>query len=150
MAEKLAQEIRGMGLPAVRAAGELAPRVGDIVLVGYFASIDKGSTAKRVVIGFGTGAAELTTAVEGYLMTDQGLRKAGSGTAKSGAGKTPGAAVPAAVYVATANPIGLIVGGAAKASGEVSGSSRIEGVATRTAKKIANELRVAFQKQGWI
>ncbi len=150
VAEKLVQEIRDMGLLAVRAAGQPAPRVDDVVLVGYFTSLDEGSAAKRVTIGFGKGAAKLTTAVEGYVMTEQGLRKAGSGTVGSGAGKTPGVAVPAVVMVATANPIGLIIGGAAKVGGEVSGSSTIEGVATDTAKKIADTLRVTFQKQGWI
>jgi hypothetical protein len=150
VAEELVKEIQDMGLPAVRAAGQPAPRVGDLVIVGYFTSIDEGSAAKRVALGFGSGAAELTTGVEGYLMTNQGLRKVGSGTLASGAEKTPGVVVPLAVTVATANPIGLVVGGAVKAGGEVSGRSTIEGVATRTAEKIAETLRTAFQKQGWI
>ena len=51
---------------------------------------------------------------------------------------------------ATANPIGLIVGGAVKVGGEVSGSGTIEGSAKRTAAEIADELKVAFEKQGWI
>jgi hypothetical protein len=41
-------------------------------------------------------------------------------------------------------------GGAAKVGGEVSGRTTIEGAATDTAKKIADTLRGAFQKQGWI
>ena len=61
-----------------------------------------------------------------------------------------GVAVPIAVIVATKNPVGLIVGGALKVGGEVTGRSKIEGTAKRTAKKIADELRVAFEKQGWI
>ncbi len=36
VAKDLVTEIRGMGLPAVPAAGQPAPRVGDIVLMGYF------------------------------------------------------------------------------------------------------------------
>jgi hypothetical protein len=150
VAEELVMEIRAMGLPAVRAAGQPAPQVNDIVIIGYFESIDEGSAAKRVVLGFGSGAAELSTRVEGYLMTQQGLRKLGAGTVEAGGGKGPGVAVPLAVTVATANPIGLIVGGAAKAGGEMTGASTIKGTAKRTAKKIADELRVAFRKQGWI
>jgi Domain of unknown function (DUF4410) len=150
VAKELVQEIQDMGLPAVRAAGQPAPRVNDVVLVGYFSSIDEGSAVERVTIGFGKGAAKLTTVVEGYVMTEQGLRKAGSGTVASDAGKTPGVVVPAAVMVATANPIGLIVGGAAKAEGEVSGRTTIEGVATETANKIADTMRVTFQQLGWI
>jgi hypothetical protein len=149
VAKELVAEIREMGLPAMLAAGQ-APDVGDIVIIGYFESIDEGSAAKRVAIGFGSGGAELVTQVEGYLMTDQGLRELGSREIDSGAGKTPGVMVPLAVTIATANPIGLIVGGAVKVGGEVTGSSKITGSAKRTAKKIGDELRVAFQKQGWL
>jgi hypothetical protein len=46
--------------------------------------------------------------------------------------------------------IGLIVGGAMKVEGEVTGKSTIEGAAKRTAKAIADQLQVACQKQGWI
>jgi len=151
VAKELVAEIREMGLPAVLAAGQPSPRVGDIVLIGYFASIDKGSAAKRVAIGFGSGGAKLTTQLEGYLMTDQGLRELGSREIDSGGGgKTPGVMVPLAVTIATKNPIGLIVGGAVKVGGEVTGKSTIEGSAKRTAKKIGDELRVAFGEQGWL
>ena len=150
VAKQLVAEIRDMGLPAELAAGQPEPRVGDIVIIGYFESIDEGSAAKRMAIGFGSGGAKLRTQVEGYLMTDQGLRKLGSREIDSGGGKTPGVMVPLAVFVATANPIGLIVGGALKVGGEATGRSTIEGSAKRTAKKIGDELRVAFQKQGWL
>ncbi len=150
VAKELVTEIREMGLPAVLAAGQREPDIGDIVIIGYFGSIDEGSTAKRIAIGFGSGGAELTTETEGYLMTDQGLRKLGSREIDSGGNKTPGLLVPLAVTIATANPIGLIVGGAMKVGGEITGSSKIEGSAKRTAKKIADELRVAFEKQGWL
>ncbi len=150
VAKRLVEEIRDMGLPAVHAEGQREPDVGDIVIIGYFGSIDEGSALKRIAIGFGSGGAELTTEVEGYLMTDQGLRELGSREIDSGGGKMPGVMVPLAVTIATANPIGLIVSGAMKVVGEATGSSRIEGSAKRTAKKIADELREAFEKQGWL
>jgi hypothetical protein len=151
VAKELVAEIRGMGLPAELAAGHSAPRVGDIVIIGYFESIDEGSAIKRVAIGFGSGGAELVTQVEGYRMTDQGLRELGSREIDAGAGgKTPGVVVPLAVTIATANPIGLIVGSAVKVGGEVTDKSTIEGSAKRTAAKIGDELRAVFQKQGWI
>jgi hypothetical protein len=62
----------------------------------------------------------------------------------------PGMVLPVAVVAATANPIGLIVGGAIKATGEATGSATIEGAAKRTAAAIAGQLREAAQKQGWI
>jgi Domain of unknown function (DUF4410) len=150
VAKELVSEIRGMGLPAVQAAGQPGPRVGDIVIIGYFQSIDPGSAVKRMALGFGSGAADLTTVVEGYLMTEQGLRRLGSGEVNAGGGKGPGLAVPLVVAAATANPIGLIVSGAAKVEGQVSGRTTIDGSAKRTAKEIGDQLKIAFQKQGWV
>lgn len=150
VAQELVAEIQGMGLSAVRAVGQPAPRVGDAMLVGYFEAIDTGSAARRLVLGFSSGAADLGTAVEGYVMTDQGPRLLGSGKLGSKGGKTPGLLVPLAVVAATANPIGLVVMGAAKLTGEVTGRTKIEGAAKRTAKLIADELREGFQRRGWI
>ena len=83
-------------------------------------------------------------------MTDQGLRELGSREVSAGHGKTPGLFVPIAVTIATANPVGLIVMGTTKVAGEVTGRSKVTGSAKRTAKKIAGELREAFERQGWI
>ena len=87
VASDLVTEIQNMGLPAVRAAGQPPPQVGDLVIMGYFVSVQQGSAAERVLIGFGSGAADLKTVVEGYLMTDQGLRRLGSGETNSGGGR---------------------------------------------------------------
>jgi hypothetical protein len=103
-----------------------------------------------MLVGFGSGAAGLKTAVEGFQMTEQGLRKLGSGTVDASGGKGPGAAAPAAVAIATANPIGLIVTSAVKVAGEASGSSTIEGRGKQTAKEISDVLRQRFEEQGWI
>ena len=70
-----------------------APRADDIVLRGYFVSVDEGRVGRRVLVGFGSGAAELRTAVEGYQMTAQGLRPLGRGEVRSEGGKLPGMVV---------------------------------------------------------
>jgi hypothetical protein len=150
IAQELVAELRGMGLPAVHAAGEPAPRVDDIVLRGYFVSVDEGSARERVLVGFGRGAAELRTAVEGYQMTAEGLRPLGRGEVRSGGGDMPGMVAPLAVVAATANPIGLVVGGAVKLTGEATGSDTIEGAAKRTADEIAAQLQQTAEAQGWI
>ncbi len=150
IAAQLVEEIRGMGLAAERASRQTSPRLNDIVIRGYLLSIEEGSAAKRVAIGFGSGASELKTLVEGYQMTDRGLRKLGSGTVDAGARKTPGAAVPLGVAIASGNPVGLIVSSGMKVYGEASGSSKIEGRAEQTAKEIAAQLKTRFAEQGWI
>jgi hypothetical protein len=150
VATQLVKEIEDMGLHAVRADGQPSPRPGDVVMRGYFLSIDEGSTLKRMVVGFGSGSAELKTVVEAYLMTERGLRRVGSGSIDSGGSKMPGVVLPLAVTLATANPIGLAVGGAVKVAGEVSGHDKIEGAGKRTAQEIAKELRPRLEQRGWI
>ena len=148
--KELVSKIREMGLNAVRAEGEPDPNVGDIVIHGAFVSMDQGSAVERLVIGFGKGAPELHTMVEGYLMTEQGLRRLGSGEIDAGGTKTPGMALPVAVALLTDNPIGIIVGGGVKAYGELSGSAKIEGAGKRSADEIAKQLRPRFEQEGWI
>lgn len=150
VAKELVAKLQKVGLPAVQAASQPPPQVDDIVIRGYFVSVDKGSAAKRVLVGFGSGDAELMTAVEGYQMTSQGLRLLGSGEIRSDGGKMPGMVLPVAVMAATASPIGLVVGGAVKIAGEVDGSDTIEGAAKRTADGIGEQLAIAAKRQGWI
>jgi hypothetical protein len=92
----------------------------------------------------------LETAVEGFQMTPRGLIRLGSATVNAGGGKTPGAALGVATFVATANPAGLIISSGMKVYGEASGSSKVEGRAKATAKEIATELKKRFKQQGWI
>jgi hypothetical protein len=134
IAQDLVADIQAMGLPAVQAGPGASPQVSDGVIRGYLVSVEGGGVVKRFVIGFGYGTSEMDTVVEGYVMTPQGLRKFGSGTLSSSGSKTPGAIVPAAVTIATGNPIGLIVVGGAKVLGEVSGRNTLEGRARATVR----------------
>jgi hypothetical protein len=92
----------------------------------------------------------MDTVVEGYAVTPQGWRKLGSGTLSSSGSKTPGMVVPAAVAIASGNPIGLIVVGGLKVYGEASGRNSLEGRAKATADAIADELKIRFTDRGWI
>src|SRR5438093_9549610 len=111
IAQDLVSDINGMGLSAVQAGPGSAPQVGDGVIRGYLVSVQGGSNVKRFVLGFGAGASEMDTVVEGYAMTPRGLRKLGSVILSSSGNKMPGMVMPAAVAIATHNQIGLIAGG---------------------------------------
>ncbi|MBI1816362.1 MAG: DUF4410 domain-containing protein [Deltaproteobacteria bacterium] len=150
IAGQLVEQINSMGMPAARAGAGTTVQINDMVIRGYLVSVTEGSTAERVAIGFGAGASALKTAVEGFQMTAQGLRKLGSGEVDAGGGKSPGAALGVVGLIATANPAGLIIGTGVKAYGEMSGSSKVEGRAKATAKEIADVLKQRFQQQGWI
>lgn len=150
IAIELVEQIRGMGMPGALGVTGTKPQINDLVIRGYFLSIQEGSEAKRIAIGFGSGASELRTAVEGFQMTAQGLRKLGSGTTEAGGGKGPGGALGLATLIATHNPAGLIVSSAVKVYGEESGSAKVEGRAKQTAKEIGDVLKKRFEEQGWI
>lgn len=151
VAVELVKKLNAMGMTAVRAANQPGPQLNDVAIVGYFTSIDAGSGAERVVVGFGKGSAQVNAHVDGYRDTADGMERLGGSTIDSGgSAKTPGMIVPALVTVATHNPLGLVVGGAVKAEGEVSGRSTAEGSAERIANEFAKELKPKFQEQGWI
>lgn len=150
IASELIAQIDAMGLPAARGDAGTKPRIDDLVIRGSLLSVDAGNEAERLTIGMGAGASELKTAVEGYQMTAQGLRKLGSGTVDSGGSKGPGAAVGVAGLIASGNPAGLIISTGMKVYGEESGSAKIQGRAKATATEIAQALQKRFQDQGWI
>ena len=150
IASELVEQIRDMGMPAAHAGPGTMPVINDIVLRGYLVSVDPGSAAKRMTIGFGSGGSELKTVGEGYQMTANGLRKLGSATIGAESGKGPGASLGAVGWLITGSPVGLIVGGGMKVYGEASGSATIEGRAKATAKEFADLLKKRFQEQGWI
>jgi len=153
IAHQLVKDIQAMGMPAIEAGPGSSPQIGDCVIRGYIVSTEgggAGNMVKRMVIGFGSGTAEMDTVVEGYVMTPQGLRKLASGTLTSSGNKTPGLVVPAAVAIAAANPVGLIVVGGAKIYGAASGRTGLEGRAKSTADEIAAQIRIRFQDRGWI
>jgi hypothetical protein len=150
IAAELVKQILAMGLPAVHASTLTRPQLNDLVIKGYLLSIDEGSATKRIAIGFGSGTSHLKTAVEGFQMTAQGLRKLGSGALESGGSKGPGTGATLGVAIATGNPVGLIVSSGAKVYGEASGKSKLEGRAEQTAKEIADQLRKKFLEQGWV
>jgi len=150
IAQDLVADIQAMGLSSAQAGPGSSPQVGDGVIRGYLVSVESGGVVKRFVIGFGSGTSEMDTVVEGFAVTPQGWRKLGSGTLSSSGSKTPGMVVPAAVAIASGNPIGLIVVGGMKVYGEASGRNKLEGRAKATADAIAEQLRIRFQDRGWI
>lgn len=150
IASEVAAGIRAMGLPADAVPIGTPLEMNDIVFKGYLISVREGSAAKRVAIGFGSGASELRTAVVASQMTPEGLRRLGSGSGVAGGNTMPGGAMGVAGLVATGNPAGLLVTSGMKAYGEASGSSTLDGRAKDTAKEIVDRLRPRFREQGWI
>jgi hypothetical protein len=145
----LIETLNKQGIATIDGSTGSFPRQGDGVIRGEFVSIDEGSRAKRMLIGFGAGAAELKTLVETYQVTAAGLVPLGSGQVETAGGQIPGILVPVGAGVAA---------GAVATSAVVSGSSNvlqeagpesIEGAARRTASEIARIIVEAYEKRGW-
>jgi hypothetical protein len=150
IATELTAQINDMGMNAAQASPQTKPQINDIVIRGSLLSVEEGSTAMRVMVGFGAGKSELSTLVEGYQETAHGLRKLGSGTVEAGGNKSPGMILGVATFLATKNPAGLIINGGVQAYGAASGNNGVSGRAKATAKEIADVLKKRFQEQGWI
>jgi hypothetical protein len=150
IATQVVQEIIGFGMPAAVGSAGSRPQINDLVIEGSLLSVQQGSAAERVSIGFSAGQSELKVAVEGYQMTTVGLRKLGSSDLSSTGNKTPGMAVGIASWAITHNPAGFIVSTGMKVYGEKSGSNTIEGRAQQISKQIGTQLKTRFEEQGWI
>jgi len=150
IAKELVAQINDMGMTAQQASPATKPQVNDIVIRGYLLSVEEGSTGMRVIVGFGAGKSSLSTMVEGYQMTDHGLRKLGYGTIDAGGNKSPGMVLGVATFLVTKNPVGLIINGGVQGYQVASGNSGIEGRAKATAKEISDVLKKRFEEQNWI
>ena len=58
--------------------------------------------------------------------------------------------MPAAVAIASGNPVGLIVVGGVKLYREASGKNGLDARAKATAEAITEALRTRFEDRGWI
>ena len=150
IAVELVERIRSLGMPAQQASADTKPQLNDLVIRGYLISIKEGDVRKHFGIGFGEGASGMRTAVEGFQVTTNGLRKLAYGTVNADGSNSPGTAAGLAGFLATKNPAGLIVSGGMQAYDEGTGRTELEGRAKQTAGEIADQLKTRFQEQCWI
>jgi Domain of unknown function (DUF4410) len=134
LAAALVDELREVGIKAVRTSPDIKPGDTTIVLNGTFLTVDQGNQTERVWIGFGVGGSQLRTRIQA-VQAGQVVAQADTST-KSGL--TPGM---------LANP-----GTAAAASTGFSETvlATVEADARRTAKEVARKLRKGYQDRGWL
>jgi len=147
---RLVEELNKSGIAAAAAATGPVPHPGDAVIRGEFVSIDEGSRTKRMLIGFGAGAARLDTLVESYVVTTAGLTPLGSAQIETAGGRMPGMLVPIGAGAAAGQAAtSAAVSGAANVLQEL-GPEGLDGAAKRTAKEIAKLIVKAYKERGWM
>src|SRR5262245_37428057 len=146
----LVDEIRKLGIRAEPAAMAAAVAGPTLSIEGEMLSIDEGNKAKRLAIGFGSGASEVRTLtqvyevtgadghrlVEDFYTTVKSSRRPGFGP-MAGFGAAAGAAASSA---ATAGGVGVAT----------ALSQTVDADVKHGAKQIAKELAKLFVQQGWI
>jgi hypothetical protein len=151
MSEELIAGIRGLGLPAQRAArGSVLPS-GAIAVIGLFLDVDEGNRLQRTALGFGAGQSKVDTKVELYAPSTSGPTKLLEFTTHADSGSMPGALVTGAAGAAASG--GMTAGVAATnlaASGVKGYRSQVEQMTARSADQAVAYLSEYFAKQGWI
>jgi hypothetical protein len=148
VSETVIRTLADAGYPAEatpESAGDAssAPAGGALLVEGEFLEIEEGNAFARVVIGFGAGAteqrskAELTLWRDGRAVPIYGFEVTSKGS------KTPGIITP----IGLGSKVGLAVGGAAKAGGEIRGP--VEADAERSGEAIAERLLEVLRTLGW-
>jgi hypothetical protein len=140
--------LRSQGINAIRAFPSTTTPQNAFQAKGQFVTIDPGSAGKRVVVGFGSGAEEVSVQFTVYQVTPEGPRPLAEITGKSQGGKSPGMATSAGVAVATSNPTGLVIGGVLNTKREI--KDPIQESFKRLAKDLAARARKFYREQGWL
>jgi hypothetical protein len=149
VAEKLAatlvEELRNVGIAAVRPGPTVKPTETTVVLNGEFLTVDQGNQSERVWIGFGMGGSELRTRIQA-LQGGQLIAQADTSTKSS---LKPGMLASAGTAAATGTGAALAVGAVGTGLSE-SFMATVEADARRTAKEVARKIRKGYQDRGWL
>jgi hypothetical protein len=136
MADQLVKELEDRGLPATRGSGALVVPEGSMAIGGQIVTVDPGSQAGRVLIGFGYGRSRISSVarLEGQADGEDTTLLEFQNTAKSG--PKPG--------ILTTLPIGFLVHGvgllAIAISGGMAGIGELSASLASDAKRTADEL----------
>jgi hypothetical protein len=115
---------------------------GELVVDGMFTSVDAGNTAKRMMVGFGAGAAKVRAVTRVIYIKGNKHLQVMMFSSEGESTKKPGAAVGMGS--------GAAVAGASAAAGGVSeGMNNAEGVAHKSGRDLADKILTDFPKLGW-
>lgn len=147
LAERLASELHDQGFVVERRSRGTAAGPHELAIDGEFIDVTEGDQPKRLLIGFGAGAAKVDTAVHVTYgrtpMLDFRLH--------SDSGKMPGAAATLGAGVAYEGA----VTGTMLATNAATGSfkeyhSQVERMAAKSADQASRYLSQLFGREGWI
>jgi hypothetical protein len=112
MVEDLIAAIRGLGLPAQRAAQGAVLPTDAVAVTGFFLKVDEGDRLQRTVLGFGAGQSTVDAKVAVFAPSMSGPTKLLEFSTHADSGAAPGALVTGSVGAAASG--GMTTGSVAK------------------------------------
>jgi len=142
LADVLAEELEDRGILTSRKSGPIGVPPGSLVIGGQIVTVDEGSRAKRIFIGFGSGKSRLTSAAQLYAVTKTGPAVAWEYQNTAASGAKPGVltTLPIGIAVQGLTVLLLVINGGLTTMGELSSSS------TANAKRMAKELAESVEE----
>jgi hypothetical protein len=141
LADVLAKELENRGFPTSRKSGPLGVPEGSMSIGGQILTIDEGSGAKRIFIGFGSGRSQLSSVAQLIGHTPAGPANLYDFQNTSKSGWKPG--------ILTTLPIGIAVQGVTLVllviQGGMTGMGELSSTSTSNAKRMAKELADAVE-----
>jgi hypothetical protein len=140
LADVLAKELEERGILSSRKAGTIGVPPGSLSIGGQIITVDEGSSAKRILIGFGSGKNRLSSAAQlyGIPKEDPAVLWEYQNTAASGPKPGVLTTLPIGIAVQGLTLLVLAINGGMATMGELSSSSTAN--AKRMAKELANSV----------
>jgi len=150
LSKTLADEFQLMGLQAQKVMGEVTTKGSTLSIEGEFLHVEEGSRFKRMVIGFGMGAAEVISRVHIYLETDEEKIEVQEFLARAKSSPKPGMGpfIGVGALAGRAGTTAIVSSGVGVATEKRGGE--IEAITTSLAKEIMTHVEFLFAKQGWM
>ncbi len=146
--EEVVRKLEAVGIAAQRATESTPVPAHALIVKGQFETIQEGSRAQRMVVGFGAGSTMLQVQAQLYQMTGNGLQRISEVEGQARGSRMPGLALQGTVAAATGFVIPVIVKGGLSTLNEIRGG--IQADVDRLAEQFAYKAVVFYHSQGWI
>lgn len=144
LAESLVKDLEKDGFLAERVSKSAQPATDELLIVGYFLTVQEGNRLRRTVIGFGLGKSELKALVQVYQGSEGGRLLAKKFEVSSESSLKPGMGP----FIGVGAIAGTVAGSAAVSGGvglATEARQTVKGDADRMAKVIAKKLSDLFK-----
>ena len=151
LSDELVKGINHLGLHAERAKAGTPVPDDALLVIGEFRDVDEGNRAKRLIIGFGSGASRVDARMWVYYSNHGKRSKVLEFDTHADSGKMPGGAVTmSAGAVATGGVSAAGAAGTAAVGGVKAYRSAVDRLIERSAEQATSYLSEYFGRQGWI